>query len=249
MHINFYKFIHTTIKGQLSQLMIQAGKTIYSNPEETLALYNSICDVAGFLKNHGEREDKFIHPKLKEKKFPKMSEIEKEHNTIEAQLETLTLQISAIKDESASTNKDDIKEKGYQFYLALTDFLAAYFAHMNTEEQELMPFLWTAVPHNEIFSVHMNIQASVSEAEMLATVPMMYPYIDYEEVLKLTRIIKGFSNFKDITVAIEKCLNSEVCKRLFNEVGVNPSSSTSSVARGGPGDLFIASDGAVSAPP
>ncbi|MGL5627025.1 MAG: hemerythrin domain-containing protein [Candidatus Rhabdochlamydia sp.] len=231
MHLNLYKFVHTTVRGQLSQLMIQAGKTIYSNPEEVLALYNLTCDVAVFLRSHGEHEDKFIHPKIKEKKFPKMSEIEKEHDAIEVQLETLILQITALKDETANTKKDDIKEKGYQFYLTLADFLVAYFAHMNVEEREIMPFLLKTLSYDEIFSMEMDVRASISEAEMLTMIPMMYPYIDYEEALQLTGILKDFSNFKDIAVAIEKCLHSEFCKRIFNEIGCNHSSSTSATVR------------------
>lgn len=231
MDLNLYKFVHTTVRGQLSQLMIQAGKTIYSNPKEVLALYKSTCDVAVFLRSHSEHEDKFIHPKIKEKKFPKMAEIEKEHDAIEAQLEMLILQITAIKDEPDNTKKEDIKEKGYQFYLTLTDFLVAYFAHMNAEEREIMPFLLKTLSHDEIFSMQMDVRASISEAEMLTMIPMMYPYIDYEEALQLTGILTKFSNFKDIVVAIEKCLHSEFCKRLFNEVGCHHLICTSAAVR------------------
>ncbi len=220
--LNLYQFVHTTVRGQLSQLMIQAGKTIYSNPEEVLSLHKFICDVAAFLRSHSEHEDTCIHPKIKEKNFSKMSEIEIEHDTIEAQLEILILQITAIndiflksvcKDEISNTKKQEIKQEGNEFCLNLAKFIASYFNHMNAEEKEIMPFLWKTLSDDEILSIEMKVRTLIPEEKMLTMIPMMYPYINYEEALKLTEILKNLSNFKDIAIAIEKCLPSECSKR------------------------------------
>lgn len=227
MHLNLFQFIHTVIRGQLSHLMRQAGQTIYSESEEVLALHQSIYDIAAFLRSHSEHEDKCIHPKLKEKNFLKMSDIEKEHDTIEADLERILQQITAIKDiflksvckdEIADTKQQDIENKGYAFCLSFSKFMASYFNHMNEEETKIMPFLLDQFSHDEIASIEMNVRALISEEKMLTMIPIMYPNINYKDALQLTEILKNFSNFKEIAIAIEKCLPPKLSKKIFNEV-------------------------------
>ncbi len=220
--VNLFKMIHTAIRGQLASLTTTVGKTDYTNLQKITEIHSSTISIQTFLKAHAEREDTYVLPVLKERKFSELEAFNDEHTHSEQTLENLVLEITDLKDNHATRDQAQQNESGYQFYLNLAMFQAFYLTHMNTEERVIMPFLLQVMSSDEVFNIYMAMQASVSDIEALETISAIFPYIDFALMLKLTRTFKEQcpNQFPAMIVEMRQCLKPDVCQELFDQAGI-----------------------------
>lgn len=209
--------IHKAIRGQFARLVIQAGKTTYTETTEVVGLYENTLKLQSFLRNHARREDEILHPVLRELKFPEMGRLDKEHAQSDEEICRLVDIIAKINADCLRGTKDSLPEKGDDFYLSLSDYTSMYFRHMHHEETRIMSFLWSKKTDNEIMALHRAMQASITSKEALDTIPEMFPYVTTEQAAMLTSILnKVFpSSFLQIAHSIRDTMGSEATNLIF----------------------------------
>ncbi len=220
---SLYKFIHTTIRGQLADFLIEAGKADYSDINQVSKLLESILKIQSFLTGHAAREDAFIQPMLQANAFSNMMALQKEHEHSNDALTNLVADLRTFKEEHSAINKLAQDKRGYQFYLNLAKFIAFYFDHMNTEEQEIMPFIRSVLTPDEIVAIYMASVASVSDKEVVDTISAIFPYVDCTQRVKLVKMLHADCAhlFEDIVGELNKCLEPEMVQLVFEQAGIH----------------------------
>lgn len=224
MRFNLYRFIHKPIRGQISSIYIQSGKTAFYDAKQVAALQEETLKLSRFLTNHAMREDTFLRPVLVELDYPALPELDGEHENVENKLKSVLSAIAdiSVKLETNELSKEDLTELGYDFYLTFGDFAGSYLSHMITEERKIMPFLWSKLNDGQLFEIFKKQDDTVTNQEVIDTIHLMYPYFNLDEAVKLTGLLKKGTGeyFPAMVEEIKKCVEPSLCSKIFQLSGV-----------------------------
>jgi len=224
MRFNLYRFIHKPIRGQISAIYIQSGRTAFYDSNQVAALESETMKLSKFLSNHAMREDTFIRPVLEQLSYPGLAEVDGEHKNVEQKLKAVLSVMAEIR-EKLDTNactKEELVELGYEFYLTFGDFAGSYLSHMITEERKIMPFLWSKLNDGQLFEIFKKQDDTVTNEEIIETIHVMYPYFNLDEAVKLTGMLKQGAGdaFPAMVSEIKKCVEPSLCSKIFQLSGV-----------------------------
>jgi len=208
MRFNVYGLIHKTIRGQFGELVVRAGKTVWTDPASVKAMYEGVYLLEFVLQGHAHREDTVLHPVLKAEKYLRMGDLEIEHITSDKQLNEVVASITAINTDCAAGLKDGLVARGFEFYLQLAQYMATYFLHMNHEETMVLPFLQSKKTDVELLELHKAMQASLTAEDVLCTISVMFPYMSSGEAAMIVKLLSNIypSQFPDMAHEIKRVL-------------------------------------------
>ncbi|MFJ9821100.1 hemerythrin domain-containing protein [Streptomyces sp. NPDC101151] len=145
--INPYRTVHKAHRARLFALSTDAGRS-----EPTRQALHPLVDRAQQLitelREHTGHEDRFVHPVLSACAPEIVEELEAQHE----QLEPVFEQLTAAGVHIVSAQADDLTEAAHAFYLALSQVISRYLAHLHTEESLAWPALARAAGDRDVAS-------------------------------------------------------------------------------------------------
>lgn len=177
--LDVYTAVHKMQRARLFDLTVEAGKT---DPDDVVAVTRLVVAIDGLateLVTHGEHEDRFIHPLLREKAPALAAELEVAHVELDARLHQLR-QVAA----TYATSPGDPNV----VYRALAAFTATYLDHLGIEEGQALPALWDGCTDEELMSILVSFKGSRSDAENLASVLAQLATLNPPEVLRMVSV-------------------------------------------------------------
>lgn len=184
---NFYRAIHKTLRRSLALFLADLGAV---NPEDRKAVV-AICDrwaeLDRMMEGHAHHEDTHIGPALAEASPSLSQRVEADHEAHHAGLEAATRAFEALRQAGPEARSIRLQEA----YLAVGAFMAADLAHMQLEEQVIMPALQARFDDGQLMELHGRIVGSLSPEEKALTFSLMFPAIHEVERLELLQGLRA----------------------------------------------------------
>jgi hypothetical protein len=182
-----YDVPHKGLRNALSQLLLLAGRTDYSNLQEVGALYHMGIDVFKILTIHATDENEVTLAEL-ETRCPGCAQHDmddhEEIHIAQDNLEKLLLKIY-----SDSKQGNDVTEDGAEFYLAFSEFMGKYLEHTAEEERVTQPLLWRHFTDEELAAHRGKIMAKNPPETLLIWFRFVIPAQSHNE---RTGLLTGF---------------------------------------------------------
>lgn len=196
--LDVYTAVHKMQRARLFDLTVEAGKT---DPDDTLAtarLAAAVDALAAELAAHGEHEDRFIHPLLRQK-VPALAEtLDAAHVELDGRLERLRQLSSA-----SATSPGDPNV----LYRALAAFTATYLDHLALEEAEALPALWAGCTDEELAGILISFKGSRSDAENLTSLLAQLATLNPPEIARMISAGLGPVPVSDIAEVLSTLLD------------------------------------------
>lgn len=166
--IDLYREVHKGLRLALSDLVRLAGSLDATDAASVEAFAALFADVDMMLVTHHRHEDgghlgELIAQHLDAEVAQSVHDA---HERSDAMLEELRRSVAALDTGGTDTAR---------LYDDLVAFAAAYFIHMNVEEQQVMPVLRAGVDPDELFAITMQIRTSVPPPDMCVFLRFMLP--------------------------------------------------------------------------
>jgi len=158
--LDVYTAVHKMQRARLFDLTVEAGKADPDDSVTTARLAAAVNALAAELVAHGEHEDRFIHPLLRQSAPALAETLEAAHGELDARLGQLR-EVAATY--SASPGDPNV------LYRALAAFTATYLDHLALEEGEALPALWEGCTDEELTGILVSFKGSRSDAENLTS--------------------------------------------------------------------------------
>jgi len=196
--LDVYTAVHKMQRARLFNLTVEAGKT---DPDDTLAtarLAAAVDALAAELVAHGEHEDRFIHPLLRQKAPALAETLDAAHVELDARLERLRQLSSA-----SATSPGDPNV----LYRALAAFTATYLDHLALEEAEALPALWEGCTDEELAGILISFKGSRSDAENLTSLLAQLATLNPPEIAQMVSAGLGPVPASDIAEVLSTLLD------------------------------------------
>ncbi len=204
---NIYKIIHKYARAEINRVTVLAGCTDPANDQELNHFKQEFADLIAFLNDHAFREEKYIHPLIKESNSIELDLIEKEHHQLDSMLNNL---------------QDFLKvplthEHFYQFYLDLIVFQSAYYNHLNNEERKLFPYLHENSSDEQLDKVNSQLLKEIPQEAVVKITKVMLPVINHAERVKIFSEIKATAP-QQVLVGMRELAHSVLTANQFNKL-------------------------------
>jgi hypothetical protein len=168
--IDLYRNVHKAQRARLFGLVVEAGRTDPQDAPAASAIAAMAAALADELHEHGEHEDRFIHPLLA-KYVPELAaDLAAEHRALDTALAELA---------DAGRRREVIGADS--LYRVAARFTAVYLGHLEREEGEAMPALWAQASEGELRGVLMSFRDSRAELQRVASVLGQLPTLTPRE--------------------------------------------------------------------
>src|SRR5262249_52463944 len=131
--VDMYSALHKMQRARLFELTVEAGKLDSSDRGGRSALRGAVDALMDELVAHGEHEETFIHPVLRQVAPGVARELDGEHAAIASALDEVR--------RAASRSEAGLDEPTV-LYRTLASFTARYLDHLAVEEGAALPALW-----------------------------------------------------------------------------------------------------------
>jgi len=185
-------------RARLFNLTVEAGKT---DPGDTLAtarLAAAVDALVAELVAHGEHEDRFIHPLLRQNAPALAETLDGAHVELDARLERLRQLASAYATSPGDPNV---------LYRALAAFTAAYLDHVALEEAEALPALWGSCTDEELMGILISFKGSRSDAENLTSLLAQLATLNPPEAAQMISVGIGPVPVSDVAEILSTLLD------------------------------------------
>lgn len=126
--IHLYGKIHKAQRAWLTRTLVAAGRLDNGDALAAGLVAAEARRLAHHIHEHGDHEERFIHPLLGAAAAELATQLDAEHAALDADLDNLLIAADA--------------NDGAGLYRALTGFIVRYFPHLDVEEQQAMPAIW-----------------------------------------------------------------------------------------------------------
>lgn len=170
---------HKFVSIQVSDLERFIAKIDFTDPKQIAEVKSQLDGIIGLMENHAKHEDERIHPLLKKKAPALIEKIESEHRDHKPIFDDLKKRLIEIE----SAKEEDRKiELGYQFYLAYRKFVAINLAHLDEEENVIMPEIQKHYTDQEIReAVDFPVYGIMSAEDMVGMVTVLFPTMNIDD--------------------------------------------------------------------
>jgi hypothetical protein len=175
---NCFNFIHKGLRAMLYDCALTLQQTSFSDPEEAAVAIQKIRDAVFLFREHGQHEDHFVMPPIKDVAAVMVTAFENEH-VVDHALGSKLIQLINI---FLDTTTDETRIiAGSALNKAYMDFMLFNLAHMAKEEIEINPVLWELFTDEELIAVNTRILESISDEEKALSGMWMLKGINKEE--------------------------------------------------------------------
>jgi hypothetical protein len=178
---DIYASIHKGVRLMLTDLIASAGRVDPQDAASVQRLVDKVEAAADFCLSHLEHENDFLHPALERAQPGASQRISTEHVEHERDIETLRRHARTL----PALTPEDRPAACHALYHAVSLFAAHNLAHMHLEETEHNAVLWAHLDDAGILAIHGRLLASLTPAEMTASLAWMLPALAPAERLGL----------------------------------------------------------------
>lgn len=182
-----YDIPHKALRNAISQVIVRAGNTDYSNAEETGLLAGHAAEIFNMLHKHAEDENNVVLAELNSRAPGAANDNMEDHERIEAIQSQLEKAIIDIHNEVKAGK--DMHEEGHLFYRQLSDFYADYLGHMAEEESTIQQLLWDHFTDEELIGHRIKIMGNMRPEQFLVWIKYILPALNQRERIGL---LSGF---------------------------------------------------------
>lgn len=215
MRVRVFDIPHKGIRNGLSQLLILAGKTDYTDPSQVLALSNLTDQVFQLIRLHEADENEWVLPALDKHHADSSRKDREDHDFLRMLLSDTEARLKDIV--MATRQGDNASGAGAEFYWLVQKLLAKYLLHMAAEEEFTQVMLWNHYTDEELAGIQRKIIGNQPPEVMDLWFRFVIPSQTHGE---RTRLLSGYRNMvsRDVFDAslaeIKKVLTSEEFIRL-----------------------------------
>jgi hypothetical protein len=185
---------HKAIRAVLGRLLESAGRTDFGDPV-SIDLFRSELEAAvGLLATHARIEVQFLDGLLGAHEPTQASNIQHQHVDLERELHAVMAglhRIDEILGPEADGDREDARDGGHAFYLALSRFVASYLFHIADEEEYALPALRRHVKDATLRDALARAEATVSPEETARTAALVAASISPWERTTLAAATRG----------------------------------------------------------
>lgn len=178
---DIYASIHKGVRLMLADLITSAGRVDPGDAASVQQLVDKVEAAADFCQSHLEHENAFLHPALENARPGSSQRIATEHVEHERDIEALRRHARAL----PACAAEERAAACHALYHAVSLFAAHNLAHMHLEETEHNAVLWAHLDDAGIHAIHDRLLASLTPAEMTASLRWMLPALAPAERLGL----------------------------------------------------------------
>jgi hypothetical protein len=183
------------------------------------ALSARLGDLAAFLEQHAEHEEKFVHPAI-EQVNPELSlGLESAHHELDSRMADALRAFSAM----ALCTDGERPERAVIAYATLSSFVAAYSAHMNDEETHAMEALWAGYDDVTLLAINQAIVASMPPEETARSFGVILPALNPQERFELLTNVRNTAPppvFQGIWTLAQNVLSANDAQKLGRKLGL-----------------------------
>lgn len=174
---DMYAFIHKALRAMMADTLVAIGRMDVHDAEETAARLAQLRALLAACESHLAHEDTFIHPAI-EARAPGASAVTADdHAHHRAALAALAQAARAVEDAAPPARA----AAAHALYLALAQFVADNYLHMQVEERDNNAALHAAYDDTELLAIHDQLVASIPPQELAATLRWMVPNLSAGE--------------------------------------------------------------------
>jgi hypothetical protein len=181
---------HKAIRAVLGRLLESAGRTDFGDPG-SIDLFRSELEAAvELLATHARIEVQFLDGLLGAHEPTQASHIQHQHVDLERELHAVMAglhRIDEVLGPEADGDREEAREDGHGFYLALSRFVASYLLHIADEEEHALPALRRHVDDATLRDALARAEATVSPEEAARTAALVAASINATERSALLR--------------------------------------------------------------
>ncbi|HRH67437.1 MAG TPA: hemerythrin domain-containing protein [Bacteroidia bacterium] len=181
-----YRNIHKALRKVMFDFSYAAGRIDIWRDEQLQVLNRQFDAFVGILELHGAKEDNYSLPLLESKRAGSTKHNEEEHEQIQAEIEGLKQQMSALID-SREAHRTDCY---WNFYYAVNNFISTYLMHMQMEEIVMTNLFYELCSDEELQAMTAAILNSLTPADSMMILPNMIPAIEPSERLHMMSRIR-----------------------------------------------------------
>lgn len=178
---NPYVPIHKALRALMSATVEQVGRADPTEGSEVTTALDAVDTLLEVLDGHAEREARFIHAALRERRPAAVPAFDADHASQAHAHAALRRDVQALR--SAGTAA--LPQGLHGLYLALSALVGHHWQHMQEEETTMIAAVWAAFNDDEIQALEDRIVASVPPQEMAALLGWMLQALHAGERLAL----------------------------------------------------------------
>jgi hypothetical protein len=196
--LDVYTAVHKMQRARLFDLTVEAGKADPDDAVTTARLAGAIDALVSELVAHGEHEDRFIHPLLRQS-VPALAEtLGAAHVQLDARLGQLR--------EMAATYATSPGDPNV-LYRALAAFTATYLDHVALEEGEALPALWEGCTDEELMGILISFKGSRSDVENLTSLLAQLATLNSNEIAQMVSVGLGQVGVSEVAEVLATLLD------------------------------------------
>ena len=179
--VDLYRDIHKGIRAELFAITTAAGSIDPADRFDRAALADHVGSVATVLESHAHHEDAVIDPALQTHLPDLASEINDDHERLEAAFDRIADLANSVVD--APTG--DQRRLAQLLHLDLARFTSAYLDHIDLEERVVMQRLEQLLGVDAVAAMHGAIVSSIPPEEMASSLAFMLPAMNVDDRTEL----------------------------------------------------------------
>jgi hypothetical protein len=189
--------IHKAIRAMIYDLGVQLQTTDFTDLAQSEAVVSQLnheftaaitsnC-ILCLVHHHGLGEEMQAFPELAHLDGPLIDRLMTEHRQFEMRLGPLSRMGRELSNVSDPARRIQL---GIRLNRGANEFFAAYFAHMNEEEEKLLPLLWAHFTDDQIIAFSTHIEESMPPGRFQEYMRWMLPSLNANELTEMFRGIK-----------------------------------------------------------
>lgn len=172
---DMYMAIHKAMRSCMHEALAALGRMDINDADEVAAALAQLRELLNLCDQHVQKENKFVHAAMEQRKPGSSAEISAEHIEHEHDIGRLR---AAVKHFEVT----DVSQRAafaQTLYRDVALFVAHNFEHMHYEEIEHNTVLWSVYSDAELIDIENNLKASISPQDMAITARWMLTANDH----------------------------------------------------------------------
>lgn len=163
-----YRAPHKALRASLGRVLESAGRTDFGDRTSIDRFRPQLEAMVQLVTTHARLEVQYVDPLLGAHAPDEASDLQHHHVELERTLHRVGAGLHAIDEllgDDEDFDREDARELGHSFYLALSRFVAAYLLHIADEEETALPALREHVDEATLAAALSLARASMDPAE------------------------------------------------------------------------------------
>lgn len=174
MRYKFYRE-HKFVSAAVNDVERLVAVTNFDMPAEVEQVKQALDGLLAMLNGHAHYENETLHALLKAKESVVYTHVEATHEVYQKQLADLEQRLAKV---TASTNKEEQIELGYQFYLWFRKFAGDNLLHLHEEETVILPELQRLYSDEELSKVEFKSYNVMTPKQMIEMMQVLFPHMN-----------------------------------------------------------------------